>query len=201
MTSGIIKVLAVVGVLSMAACGGGSSAPDRVSDRSDQRMNEVKGTSYNSLLDDFGAFSRRYGSIDFTAEKNIPITGVATYRGVGAYRPSSTPENAQDPILGKAVLVADFGKHTISGDVSNFKAAPGNQTTGGNMKLNGKIQGNRILGNISGDINLNGQQHRFSNKVFGGFRGENASAVGGGSFGKNQRGEDYIASIAGIKAK
>lgn len=196
----IMKIALIFGILSVAACGGGgSSVPP--TQPSQSRTDTAKVKSYNNLLNDFQAFSNRYQVIGYTAKENIPASGTASYNGVGGYRPASTPEGTNDPIFGEALVVADFAKKTVTGNVTNFKAGSGHRTTGGNMKLEGTIDGGTIKGRLSGDINLDNKQHRFSDRAFGGFHGNNAEAIGIGGFGKNLAGEAYIASITGNKTK
>ncbi|RNF33443.1 transferrin-binding protein-like solute binding protein [Paracoccus methylarcula] len=166
--------------------------------------NGTKGPSYNSLLAQFEDFRGRYLLDDPTAYDNLtapaetPVSGKATYKGTGGYRLASTPEGTPPPIIGEALMNADFGKGTVSGSVTNLKASPGNRTSGGIIRMEAIIDKDAVVqGAINGNLDLNGETHRFSNPALGVFYGSDAEALAVVSAGQNWAGEDYVTVLTG----
>lgn len=199
----ILKGAAVLGAITLTACGGGGSSSGGGSAPSGG--NGTKAPSYNSLLGQIEDFNDRYELDDPTAYDNVttsaemPVSGKATYSGAGIYRPLSTPKSAPPPIVGKATMNANFGKGTVSGRVTDLKASPGNRTSGGTIKMEGVIRDIAVDAAVNGNLDLNGKTHKFSNKALGVFYGRDAEGLAVVSAGKNWDGEDYVVTISGTE--
>lgn len=193
----VSKAVAVLGTLTLTACGGGGGGS------SSSGGDTTVTPSYNKLLGQFQDFSDRYELDDPTAYDNLttsaemPVRGTATYKGAGAYRPASTPKGEPAPIFGQARMTADFRDGTVSGRVDNLKASPGNRTSGGVIKLEGEISEFAVDAVVAGNLDLNGKTHKFTDRALGAFYGRKAEGLFVGTFGTNRDGEDYTVAISG----
>lgn len=133
------------------------------------------------MLNEFSGMYQKHvivgSSDDVTRAYRIPISGKATYIGVGAYKPTSTPARQTVPFIGKATMTADFRAGKITGKVRDFIAAPGHTTTGGALDVDSNITDNYSLGRITGNLNLDGRNRKIDDRAVGVFYGNDADAV------------------------
>lgn len=193
----LISRLLISGIIvsTLTACGGGSSSSSP----------NASGEGYRELAMEFVDIQQEYfpnGTPENrTPTARMPANGRATYEGAGAivFGKSLTEvlsgEDATPQLLGEAKVTADFRKNEISGSVDKFKAAPGNQTTGGNLRLSGNINNTTITGDLKGNVNLNGQNHGFDVPATGEFYGQNANAVAIAGSGRTSRNTKATLSV------
>lgn len=129
------------------------------------------------------------GSIVFyqgqaTAEKDMPTTGTATYRGIAV----QSVINAQDrnrsaaSVQAKSEFNVDFGNKRITGQITP------NDKRFNNIQLAGSVQGNRIIGDT-----VNGYR-----SMEGGFYGPKAEEIAG-RYDVVEHGKEYINGTFGAK--
>lgn len=168
-----IHIFAISGMTLLSACGGsgGSGNPS------------VKYKSFVDMAQEGQTLIGKYWSAGLTPFANMPTNGKATYTGVAAYsdvlNAKYIVENAE--VVSKVTLNADFAADEISGKLDNFRDYENKAIAGAVDIKNGKIQGNTIKADLSGQINVTGQGNSSVNgSLAGGFAGPNADAIIGG---------------------
>ena len=172
----LCKLTALMPVMALAACGGGSTGGSSFEQISTKGLNLVA----------------EYGNTPVTQVSSMP-TGTATYRGVAAFssetsNPNQIIQTAQT--VSEIEIVADFSNSTLSGRAYNFKVSePTLQdiTMSGEVAItNGVISQNQLTADISGTLTERAENRTlpvsYSGTVTGNFVGENAAAaIGTGS--------------------
>lgn len=185
----VFRGCAMLGLFALAACssGGSSSSP-----------------SYTQLMSSQAAFLDGYlddrsFNDDLTPVSRMPRSGTASYQGTGSVTLGRSYAAGAPQVAGQANLNADFSNSEISGRVTDFKAAPGHRTTGGNIRVDGQIIENVMIGSARGNVNVDGRTHGMSDSAIGVFLERDASAVNVASDGTTSRGSSYITVITATK--
>lgn len=190
--SNFVRMATAFSVLALAACGGGGGNGGRVNSTAKPTL------TYLEVLDSVeGRFERaesnypapsgspiENGAIVRTV--NMPTTGTANYNGdlgimIGdgvSVNHNGDIGNNFPQVAAQGTLRADFSTKTLAGKITDFVAAPGHRSTGGEVTYNGNISGNRTQGSWSGHVNFDGENHTFNNvKEVNGYFGGDSAAV------------------------
>ena len=182
----------VILALTLAACGGGSSGNGGSSGGGSGPG------SYNQLIADgqeiYSEYNLGSGNFaDYTRATQMPQSGKTRYTGVGAVELGDDGRDGK--VAGRAQVVADFSDSSVSGTITDFRAAPGHRTAGGKLTLGGNIHGGAVIGDIRGNINANGQGHRINAPMEGAFLGDDADGFAAASSGRTNNGTDFLIGV------
>ena len=174
-------IAAGLGVISLGACGGGSSGSS--------------GASYSELSSAGIDLITRLDQMPVTEAAAMPTSGGAVYEGVAAYSFSSDDavQIVQNPdTLSNVKLRADFAGGTISGSATNFRSAYGIDIDGALSISNGAVRGSEFGADLRGTLREDGVNVTYDGALAGSFLGQSADALVGGGVANAFVGGTYI---------
>ncbi len=139
----VLKTIAVFAalILSLSACGGGSTVP---------------AASFDQLSDQYDTRRDNFANLRLTPAAKVPTSGRTTYSGTfrgSIQEPVNTGEVARETIAGKAEITVNFGRRGVKGRIHSVVG----ETLGainGDVTFNGESNFSRNLFNGTYRTNL-----------------------------------------------
>lgn len=112
----------------------------------------------------------------------MPSSGSATYRGTAQFSDEmDVDEILDDPDAASTIRMnANFRQNTITGELENFRNDDNERVPGVVRITSGRISGNGVRGQLSGDLTVNGERQRVRGQIEGQFVGNRPNGVLGG---------------------
>ncbi|MFD1882809.1 transferrin-binding protein-like solute binding protein [Paracoccus pacificus] len=159
------SILAIMVITGLSACGGSSGGGS----------SNTPSRSFAELRSDADRLDRKLGSMKETQARNMPTSGTATYKGIGAVALENA-NGSETEGIGEARLSANFANSTVAGRISQIKGDPRKANISGNIDLNGRIIGPKVGGRTTGQLVVNGESFTTNTDMVGSFGGKKAGA-------------------------
>jgi hypothetical protein len=164
------RILAVLGLAGLAACGGGGGGGNDVT------LDAPATGSHTQQLRALNSTAERLADQDFTPD--LPTSGSATYTG---HLAGLAVFGTAEPVLVTAgvTLTAEFVPGTIAGSFTNARSAD-DAVSGSGTFTDGAIGPAGIDTRVTGTLSRAGTVHAVDGAFRGAFLGANARAIVGG---------------------
>lgn len=150
---------------TLAACGGGGGG---------------QLASFDDLSAEQVSLAEAAVAVDRTPVADMPSTGSASYDGVAGFSIGTMPQTTEDlNILSELALTADFASGAISGSLSNFNSAEGEDIEGTLALTNGQISDNTFTADAAGTLTRGGAALATDLDMEGAFGGADAALLTG----------------------
>ena len=176
--------LTICGTLLMAGCasngGSGSSGQPSFSDLQSDAQSDFQATA----------------SLSETA--TMPTSGNADYEGTALIVMDIAGETGET-LYGSSEFTANFSSSAMTGQVDDIVGETVGDVSGALNVSGGTITGNKIAGQMDGDLTAKGTTAQVTSTISGKFVGSDADAIEASAAGTNGSGGAFTATISALK--